>query len=166
MAREGCGAAPVLCTAALIKLGAAISGLGHYEDAEDVFSEAAGLAYTLEYPYLIGNLAGELGEHLARIGRLEEAVKVYRSAGRVYFEAGMARFTAYLAVLAAELLVLLGRNGDAESELLGALNLIDECHLEREGVAALALLREAVAGRRKDAKKTQTVKNLLRRGLR
>jgi len=157
---------PVLRTAALIKLGAAISGLGLDAEAEVVFVEAARLTSGLEYPLLIGNLAGDMGEHLSRLGRLEEAAALYRTAWAAYRDAGMTSFTAYLAVLLAELLIHLGRNSEAEAELVGALGLMEQCHLDREGIAAVSFLREAIAKRRTDARAVRAVRDQLRKGFR
>lgn len=157
---------PVLRTAALTKLGAAISGLGLQAEAEAVFAEAARLTHKLEYPLLVGNLAGDMGEHLTRLGRLEEAAALYRAACAAYRDAGMINFAAYLAVLLAELLIHLGRHSEAKAELLGALGLMERRQLNREGIAAVSLLRKAVAKRRTDLGMVRAAKNHMQKGLR
>jgi hypothetical protein len=62
--------------------------------------------------------------------------------------------------------MMLGRFGEAEKELIAALPLIERFDLRREGVAALALLREATAKRQADLKTIQTARDQLRKDLR
>ncbi len=78
---------------------------------------------------------------------------------------GQAKFVGYYSVLVAEIMVLLGRNEEAEAELLAALPLIEKFDLRKEAVAALALLREAFAKRRTDVTTIQELRDQIRKGL-
>jgi hypothetical protein len=70
-----------------------------------------------------------------------------------------------MGVLLAEVLLMLGRNEQAEKELLAELSTIEKFDLRREAIAVAALLREAVARRQTDVKTVQALRDQLRRGL-
>jgi hypothetical protein len=106
-----------------------------------------------------------MGEHFTRKGNLQEAARLYATSRDIYREVGQAQQFGYLSVLRAELLMLLGRDEEAEVELFAVLPLIEKFELRREAVAAVALLREAMAKRRTDLKTMRTLRDRLEEGL-
>ncbi len=105
-----------------------------------------------------------MGELLGRQGNLAEAAILYATARETYRELGQWHMFGYLSVLIAELFLLLGRSDSAEAELRAALPLIEKFDLRREGAAAVALLGEAVANKKRDLKTIQVLRDQLRKG--
>ena len=156
---------PPLWAYALLKLGNVLSELGRDEEAMSSFRRSGAVLANYHYPVLLGGLAAVMGEHFARHGYIEETVRLYRSSRDTFLRAGHAQQTGYLSVLLAEMLIMLGRIDEAEAELLAALPLIEKFNLRREGVAAVALLRDAMAKRSTDVTTIRTLREQLRRGL-
>ena len=96
---------------------------------------------------------------------LREAISLYLGARAEFQRMGQAKFVGYYSVLVAELMMLLGRNEDAEAELLAALPLIERFDLREEAVAAITLLREALANRRTDVTTIRKLRNQIQKGL-
>ena len=149
----------------LTKLGTALSFLGREVEAMESFGAAGDVLAEYPDPMQMGGLAGAIGEHLARLSRLEEATVLYKKAREISRQIGQLQHVAYLSVLRAELLMLLGKNDQAQSELVTALPLIDKFDLRREAMAAVALLREAMKKRQTDVTTIQALREQLRKGL-
>lgn len=156
---------PELLAWLLIKQGTALSSLGMNAKAAASFCGAGKVLRQFRYPALSADLIGAFGEHLGRQGKLNETVVLYRVARQMYSEFGEACLAAYLSVLIAELLVLLGRDGEAEAELIGALPSIEKLDLRREGLAAIGLLRETMSKHRPDLATVVALRDQLRKGL-
>ena len=156
---------PALKVFLLTLSGSALSELGKDLEAVSAFKSAGAVLQRFFHPLQLAFLAGTLGEHLARSGKFKEAIGLYDAAREKFREIGQLRQFGYLSVLRAELLMLTGAYDEAEAALLAALPLIEEFDLHREGLAAVALLREAMAKRRTDVKTIQMVRDQLRKGL-
>jgi tetratricopeptide (TPR) repeat protein len=145
-------------------LGNALSYEGRDVQAVAAFNEAGSILASYYYPVQLGNLAGALGEHLGKLGNLREAAALFGRARDIYHQIDEPNQVAYFAVLRAEMLVLLGRTGDAGRELFEVLPLIEHLDLRKEGIAAVALLREAVSKQRADVKTIRRLRDQLPRG--
>ena len=153
---------PGLKAWALVKLGTALSYQNLDRKAMEAFQGAGEVLDRFYYPGHSADLAGSVGEHLAKLGKLEDAIVLYRSARQIYHEMGYGHLVGYINILLAELLVVLGRREEAEKELILAIPLIEKFDLRREAVAAVALLREGLASRCTDVKTIRNVRNQLR----
>jgi hypothetical protein len=91
-----------------------------------------------------------VGETLRLQGNLSPAVEAFREGIRGYAELGMKTYVAYAQVMLAETLLALGRNREAEWEILSALPTIEEQKMVPEGFAAVAILRESASRRQAD----------------
>ena len=156
---------PSLKACLLTRLGMAFSHIGKESEAVAAFNSAGSILKCFYHPTQLADLAGALGEHLGKLGKLEEATSLYRAARLEFQRTGQAGFVGYYSVLVAELMMLLGRNQEAETELRAALPLIEKFELRREAAAAVALLREAMAKRRTDVTTIQALREQLRKGL-
>ena len=156
---------PALKAWMLTMTGTALSYLGRDPEAVAEFESAAAVLAKFFHPLQMGGLVGAFGTHLAKSGKPREAIALYESARETFREAGHAQQVGYTSVLRAELLMLTGANEEAEAALLVALPLIEKFELQREGVAAVVLLREAMTKRRTDVKAIQVLRDQLRRGL-
>ena len=107
--------------------------------------ESAGVAWG------IAHLHGTIGEVLRDQGHLEEAIEAYRLSLRTFLSGQFSCRSAYLRIVLAETLILAGREEEALVELIAALPLIERESLAREGVAAVALLREALLRKKTDS---------------
>jgi hypothetical protein len=148
-----------------MKLGSAFSDLGRDTDATSNFTSSAAVLARYHHPIVVAGLTSAMGEHFTRKGNLQEAARLYATSRDIYREVGQAQQFGYLSVLRAELLMLLGRDEEAEVELFAVLPLIEKFELRREAVAAVALLREAMAKRRTDLKTMRTLRDRLEEGL-
>ena len=105
-----------------------------------------------------------LGGVFAMQGRPGLALDAYREARDEYDEHGLASWSSYARLLGAESLLTLGRDREAESEILAALPTIEALGLLREGLAAVALLRESVRRRNTDRNALRELREHLKRG--
>jgi tetratricopeptide (TPR) repeat protein len=156
---------PALKAWLLLMLGIALSYLGKDSEAVAEFKSAGDVLQKFFHPLQLASLAGAVGEHLAKSGRPAEAIGLYEAARETFREVGVAQQVGYYSVLRAELLMLTGASEEAEAALLVALPLIEEFELQREGLAAVVLLREAMTKKRTDVKTVQALREQLRKGL-
>jgi tetratricopeptide (TPR) repeat protein len=155
---------PALKALLLTMLGTALSYLGKDAEAIASFNSAGSVLARFFHPLQLGALVGALGEHLAKLGELKKAIALYEAARETFREVGQAQQVGYFSVLRAELLMLTGASEEAEDALLAALPLIEKFDLQREGLAAVALLREAMTKRRTDVKTIQTLRGQMKKG--
>jgi len=134
----------------LTYLGNTYSEAGRYEEAARVYDHAlpavvksgrTGLAAALKWSY---------GDTSRSLGKLEQAVSLYRAAQHDFAAAGMTNYVAMLHLVNAESLLALSRPREAEWEILAALPTIEEQKMVPEGFAAVALLKESVRRRKTD----------------
>jgi len=145
-------------------LGMSLSYQGRDVEAMDSFDRAGQILTRYRYPLQIGTLVGAIGEHLGKLGRYDEAASLFERSRDVYCELDQAHQVAYINVLRAEMLVLLGKNQEAKTELLATFPIIERLNLKREAVAAMAILREALANRQADAGSIRRLRDQLRGG--
>ncbi|MEO8190169.1 MAG: hypothetical protein ABI682_07480 [Acidobacteriota bacterium] len=95
-------------------------------------------------------LMGSVGESYRLKGEYALAVTCFRAATNKYAALGMATRVASLRVVTAETLLTIGRDREAEWEILAALPTIEDQRMVVEGFGATALLKESVRRRRTD----------------
>ena len=156
---------PALLACVLSGLGNALSYLGKDAEAIANFDAAGEILTRYHLPSQVADLTTKVAEHLGKLGNLSKAADLYAVACDMFEELGQQHFVGYVKVLLAQMLTLLGRNDDAEAVLLAALPLIEKLNLRREGLAAVALLRDAIAKRRIDVTAIQELRDHLRKGL-
>ena len=83
-------------------------------------------------------------------GSLGKAIESYRVARNDYQELGFRGFVTQLSLVIAETLLALGRDREAEWEILSALPTIEAEKMVPEGFAAVALLGESARRRKTD----------------
>lgn len=91
-----------------------------------------------------------VGGVLQAQGRFGDACDAFRASQRTYLALEMRSQVTYLHLVIAETLISLGRDREAEWEVLTALPAIDEMKMAPEGLAAVALLRDSVRRRKTD----------------
>jgi tetratricopeptide (TPR) repeat protein len=83
-------------------------------------------------------------------GQLAPALDALRSSLATYAELEMATRVAYVRLFIADTLLALGRNREAEWEILAALPVIEQGKMIPEGLAAMGLLKESIRCRKTD----------------
>jgi tetratricopeptide (TPR) repeat protein len=135
---------PTFLVAMQIRLANGLALQQRYEEASKAHAEAFEWLSKIDLPLLRAHQKGILAESLRDQGCLEEAVVLYRMAIEDYTETEMMSLSAYSRVVLAETLVALGRYSEATLELQKALPTMDRENMTADGLAALALLREAL----------------------
>jgi tetratricopeptide (TPR) repeat protein len=137
---------------------------GRLDLAMQAFEEAVSLL-DYEAPSAVqADLQLFVGGVLQAQGRLGEACEAFRTSQRTYLGLGMRAQVTYLHLVIAETLISLGREREAEWEILSALPQIDEMKMAPEAIAAVALLRESVRRRRTDPAALQHLRSHLQSG--
>lgn len=137
--------------------GRIVSELGDLYQLDDRF-DLAMKAYSVALSLLqkqgtsqaLADLKMFVGEAHRQKELLPVALEAFRAAAADYQELGLETRLAYLRVFIADTLLKLGRNREAEWELLAALPVIEEQKMVPEGFAAVALLKESVRRRQTD----------------
>ncbi len=101
--------------------------------------------------WAIADLHAVIAEALRQKGDLTGAERAFRSAIEACRSQGVAVRTSYLRVLLAETLIASQKEQDAVAELVAAIPVIERECLASEGLAAVALLREALTRREADS---------------
>jgi tetratricopeptide (TPR) repeat protein len=94
--------------------------------------------------FMLANLKCSVGETLVGMGKLVDAIEVYRECIADHAACGMKGSLAYVRILLAEALFLAERFNEAELEILAALPTIQQQNMVKHGLAAVTLLRESV----------------------
>lgn len=139
-----------LLATALTNLAQLHGTLGEAEEALDASRHALLVWKRLDNRMGVAKVHWGMGDLLRVKGQPSSAIEAYRSAQGEFAEIGMKGDVAALQLVVADLLLDLGEDEEARHEILAALPVIDETQMVPEGVAALALLRESVRGRRID----------------
>lgn len=139
-----------LLATALTNLAQLHGTLGEAEEALDASRHALLVWKRLGNRMGVAKVHWGMGDLLRVKGQAGSAIEAYRSAQVEFAEIGMKGDVAALQLVVADLLLDLGEDDAARHEILLALPAIDEIQMVPEGMAALALLRESVRGRRID----------------
>jgi tetratricopeptide (TPR) repeat protein len=132
-----------------------VGDLQQFEGRLDLAMEALEEAVSLlnnETPSAVrADLQLFVGGVLQAQGRLAEACEAFRASQRTYLALEMRAQVTYLNLVIAETLISLGREREAEWEILAALPAIEAMKMAPEAVAAVTLLRESVRRRKTDS---------------
>jgi tetratricopeptide (TPR) repeat protein len=139
-----------LLATALTNLTQLHAALGEAEEALDASRHALLVWRGLDNRVGVAKVHWGMGDLLRVKGQPSAAIEAYRSAQKEFAEIGMRGDVAALQLVVADLLLDFGEDEAARREILAALPAIDEIQMVPEGMAALALLRESVRGRRID----------------
>lgn len=139
-----------LLATALTNLAQLHGTLGEAEEALDASRHALLVWKRLNNRMGVAKVHWGMGDLLRVKGQPGSAIEAYRSAQVEFAEIGMKGDVAALQLVVADLLLDLGEDEAARGEILAALPAIDAIQMVPEGMAALALLRESVRGRRID----------------
>lgn len=123
---------------------------GRLDLAMQAFEEAVSLLDHEVASAVRADLQLFVGGVLQAQGRLSEACDAFRASQRTYLALEMRAQVTYLNLVIAETLISLGRDREAEWEILAALPAIEAMKMAPEALAAVALLRESVRRRRAD----------------
>ncbi len=159
------GRNPILLGLATSKLADVMASVGRFGEAFSFFKAASSWLPHMP-PWARATLKAEVGAALRETGHLTSAITALREAVRELALVRLAPREAYTRLVLAEVLLLANRPREAENEILTALPTIEEQGMVREGVAALALLRESVSRCNIDGKALEQVRGDLKRGLR
>jgi tetratricopeptide (TPR) repeat protein len=135
---------PTFLVALLVKFANALALQQRYGEASRAHAEAFERLSKIHAPIVRADQKAVLAESLRDQGNLSEAVALYRMAIDEYTKIESMSLASYLRVVLAETLVALGRYSEAALELQEALPTIDHERMTSDGVAALALLKEAL----------------------
>jgi tetratricopeptide (TPR) repeat protein len=147
-------------------IGAILSSEGRYAEAFEQYRTALGYLQKSNRPWMVAILKGDIGETLRDCGQLGGAIEAFRESVSDYADLGMKTFVAYIRIVLAETLLAAGRPREAELEVLAALPTIEEQSLVKDGVAAVALLRESVRRCNTDRDALRRVSEQMRGGAR
>lgn len=132
----------------LVHIGNHEASLGRFEAAARTYENALPIVLRGNRPVALCELKWSIGNAYRGQGSLSKAVESYRSAKNDYSQLGFQSFVTQLSLVIAETLLTLGRDREAEWEILSALPMIEEEKMVPEGLAAVALLRESVRRRK------------------
>jgi tetratricopeptide (TPR) repeat protein len=141
---------PSLHGQVLVHIGNHESVLGQFEAAARTYEKALPIVMSGNRPVALCELKWSIGDSYRGQGSLARAIETYRVAKNDYQALGLGAFVAQLSLVIAESLLALGRDREAEWEILSALPAIDEEKMVPEGFAAVVLLRESVGRRKTD----------------
>ena len=139
-----------LLATALTNLAQLHGTLGEAEEALDASRHALLVWKRLGNRIGVAKVHWGMGDLLRVKDQPASAIEAYRSAQVEFAQIGMKGDVAALQLVLADLMLDLGQDEAARNEILLALPAIDEIQMVPEGMAALALLRESVRGRRID----------------
>jgi tetratricopeptide (TPR) repeat protein len=139
------------------------ASLGESTECLETLSRAWALVGDSRIPAAVGHFHGVKGQILRDLGRLEAAIESYRLAVATYESARIKATETILRIILAETLLVAGRDGEALSEIVTALRIIDTLGLVREGVVAVALLKESLSRQRPDREALVTLRRALQR---
>ncbi len=143
-------ACPSLHGQVLVHIGHHHAAGGDFETAAHTYEEALPVVMRGNRPVALCELKWSIADAYRSQGSLQRAVESYRAARNDYQQVGFRAFVAQISLVIAETLLALGRDREAEWEILSALPTIDEEKMVPEGFAAVALLRESVRRRKTD----------------
>jgi tetratricopeptide (TPR) repeat protein len=123
---------------------------GRLDLAMQAFEEAVSLLDHETASAVRADLQLFVGGVLQAQGRLSDACEAFRASQRTYLALEMRAQVTYLNLVIAETLISLGRDREAEWEILAALPAIEAMKMAPEALAAVALLRDSVRRRRTD----------------
>lgn len=145
-----------------LELGQCNAAQGHSEVAISFYGKAMSLLSEAKRFYGVAQVKAAMGEMLRSRGALAAAAEAFRESVETYSQVGMVGYTAYIRIILADTLLALGRNREAEHEILAALPTIEEHKMVPEGFAAFALLRESVCRRQADPNALRELREQLR----
>lgn len=145
-------ACPSLHGQVLVHMGHHQATTGDYETAARTYEKALPVVMRGNRPVALCELKWSVADAYRSQGSLQRAVESYRVARSDYQQLGFGAFVIQLSLVIAETLLALGRDREAEWEILSALPAIEEERMVPEGFAAVALLRESVSRRKTDSK--------------
>ncbi len=125
---------------------------GEFETAARTYEKALPVVMRGNRPVALCELKWSIADAYRNQGSLQRAVESYRVARSDYQELGFRAFVTQISLVIAETLLALGRDREAEWEILSVLPTIEEEKMVPEGLAAVALLRESVCRRKTDPK--------------
>lgn len=143
-------AEPVLRNAALVNLADALTCEGRLGEAELTIAKAYEDLDSRSSIASRAVLEGTAAQLLRRQGRLPEAIRKFRTSAIAYSAAGMRHQESAIQISTAETLIAAGRYREAEAEILLALPVLEKFEFVAEGIAAVALLKEAARMRKAD----------------
>ncbi len=143
-------ACPSLHGQVLVHIGHHEAAVGEFETAARTYEKALPIVMKGNRPVALCELKWAIGDAYRSQGSLRRALASYRVAKSDYQELGFRAFVTQMSLLIAETLLALGRDREAEWEILSALPTIEEEKMVPEGFAAVALLRESVRRRKTD----------------
>jgi tetratricopeptide (TPR) repeat protein len=143
-------ACPSLHGQVLVHMGHHQAAAGEFETAARTYEMALPVVMRGNRPVALCELKWAIADAYRSQGGLRRAVETYRVARGDYKRLGFGAFVAQISLVIAETLLALGRDREAEWEILSVLPTIDEAKMAPEGFAAVALLRESVRRRKTD----------------
>lgn len=136
--------------------------LGFFSSAMGLIPEATARARKSRVPWTLGDVQGTIGELLRDHGDLQASIAAYGSAASTYEQSGMVTLGAYVRIVLSETLLMAGRSAEAGQEILLALPVIEREGLAKEGLAAVAILREALRRQHADPDALRQLREQLR----
>jgi len=143
-------ACPSLHGQVLVHIGVHETAVGEFETAARTYEQALPIVMKGNRPVALCELKWAIGDAYRAQGSLRRAIESYRGAKNDYQQLGFRAFVTQISLTIAETLLALGRDREAEWEILSALPVIEEEKMVPEGFAAVALLRESVRCRKTD----------------
>ena len=148
---------------ALVYAAEILASQGQDSDASKTLAEAWTLLKDSKVPSAIAHFHGVKGEILRDRGQLEPAIDSYRLAVSVYESAHVRAQEIMLRLILAETLLAAGRDHDAIEQIVTALPVIETLGMIREGVVAVALLRESLSRQEVNPEALRTLKRELQK---
>jgi tetratricopeptide (TPR) repeat protein len=155
---------PSLHGQVLVHIGNHEAVLGQFDAAALTYEKALPIVMRGNRPVALCELKWSIGEAYRSQGSLGRAVEAFRVAKNDYQALGFQAFVTKLSLVIAESLLALGRDREAEWEILSALPAIEQEKMAPEGYAAVALLRESVSRRKTDPNVLRELRERLQAG--
>jgi tetratricopeptide (TPR) repeat protein len=137
---------------------------GQFDQAMKAYETALPLLENRPPSLALADLQMFVGAGYRGQGQLIPALEALRSSLVTYAKLEMATRVSYVRLFVADTLLALGRNREAEWEILAALPAIEHGKMVPEGLAAAELLKESVRGRKTDPNALRELREHLQAG--
>ncbi len=153
---------PSLHGQVLVHMGHHEAAVGDFESATRTYEKALPIVMRGNRPVSLCELKCAIGDAYRSQGSLRRALESYRAAKTDLQQYGFSGLVTQISLAIAETLLALGRDREAEWEILSVLPTIEEEKMVPEGFAAVALLRESVRHRKTDPKALREIREHLK----
>jgi len=145
-----------------VYLATSLAQLRERDRAEAAYATALRSVASGRHPIVAACLKWSIGDFYRSLGDAARALYFYRLVLTDYLSIGLRTLAAQIRLTIADVSLELGRDREAEQEIVWALPILEEEGLVGEGLAAVSLLKESVRRRKTDPRALRELREHLR----